>query len=165
MKTVFYCIAILVFFSACKSNTGIANANSKKKEKTNSGLAESIVASALQNLGIGYKTAGTTKAGYDCSGLVFTVYGNHNIQLPRTSLQQSKTGLFLGTDISKAKKGDLIFFRTNNQSPINHVGIVTAVEDQELIFVHSSTSKGVILSSTKQPYYKKTFAQVNRVVF
>ena len=67
-------------------------------------------------------------------------------------------------DDENAQKGDLIFFRTNGKNHINHVGMVVEVNDEEIIFVHSSTSKGVIYSSTKEEYYGKNFAQVNRVI-
>jgi cell wall-associated NlpC family hydrolase len=86
------------------------------------------------------------------------------IKLPRTSAEQAKAGTRLGKNTDEAKKGDLIFFKTNKRSQINHVGIVTEVNNEEIIFIHSSTSKGVIHSSTKQSYYKKTFAQLNRIL-
>ena len=62
------------------------------------------------------------------------------------------------------RKGDLIFFKTNGRSVINHVGMVTEVTDDEIKFIHSSTQKGVIISSTKETYYGRTFAQANRVL-
>jgi hypothetical protein len=41
--------------------------------------------------------------------------------------------------------------------------VIEANED-EIKFIHSSTQQGVIISSTKEPYYRRTFAQVNRVL-
>ena len=71
----------------------------------------------------------------------------------------------LGTVLNpnEIRKGDLIFFKTNGRKIINHVGMVVEVLEDEIKFIHSATSKGVIISSTKEPYYKKTFAQVNRI--
>lgn len=165
MKNLLYCFALLLILNSCKSSSAIVTTAAKKNEKTSNKIAASIIEDAEDNIGIKYKIAGTTKSGYDCSGLVFTLYGNYNIKLPRTSIQQSKTGLDLGKDISKAQKGDLIFFKTNSRSQINHVGIITEVYEEELLFIHTSTSKGVILSSTKEPYYQRTFAQINRVIY
>jgi cell wall-associated NlpC family hydrolase len=65
---------------------------------------------------------------------------------------------------NEIKKGDLVFFRTNGRSVINHVGLVTEVKDDEIIFIHSSVQRGVIISSTKEPYYQRTFAQANRIL-
>lgn len=73
-------------------------------------------------------------------------------------------GIDLGKNISKAQKGDLIFFKTNNRNKINHVGIITETKDDELQFIHSSTSRGVIISSTKEAYYEKTFTQLSRIL-
>ena len=67
-------------------------------------------------------------------------------------------------DRSEIRRGDLIFFRTNGRRTINHVGMVTEVTADEIKFVHSSTQQGVVISSTKEPYYQRTFAQVNRVI-
>jgi hypothetical protein len=46
---------------------------------------------------------------------------------------------------------------------INHVGLVIDVNSDEIKFIHSATSKGVIISSTKEEYYNKTFTQANRI--
>jgi competence protein ComEC len=45
---------------------------------------------------------------------------------------------------------------------INHVAIVIEVNDNEILFIPASISKGVITSSTKRAHYKKTFVQLNR---
>ncbi len=127
-----------------------------------SGLNNQITEQALDNLGSPYHSGGTSKSGFDCSGLVFSTYKKFNIILPRTSTDMSRIGKVLNRE--EIKKGDLIFFRTNGRKHINHVGIVIEVTDDDIKFVHSSTSRGVIVSSTKEGYYHKTFAQVNRVI-
>lgn len=171
MKQLLYISLLLVLFTSCKSSSPIVttkeksskgNANSSSK-KTNK-LIDEIVDSASKNIGVKYKYAGTTKSGYDCSGLVYSTFSDFAIELPRTSAEQAKAGTDLGKNTDKAKKGDLIFFKTNNRSKINHVGIVIEANDEEIKFIHSSTSKGVIISSTKQPYYKNTFAQLSRIL-
>ena len=171
MKQLLYILLLLVMFASCKPSSAILTSKEKtpkasidlSSRKTDN-LIDEIVKSASKNIGVKYKTAGATASGYDCSGLVYFTFGLFDINLPRTSIDQSKTGIDLGKNTDKAKKGDLIFFKTNNRSQINHVGIVTEVTGEEIIFIHASTSKGVILSSTKQPYYKKTFAQLNRIL-
>jgi lipoprotein Spr len=94
--------------------------------------------------------------------LVFTTFESENIKLPRSSYEQSKIGKIINID--EAQKGDLIFFKTNKSKQINHVGLIIEVKSDEIKFVHSSTSKGVIISSTKESYYKNSFTQINRVV-
>ena len=120
-----------------------------------------LIETASMNLGTRYRTGGTTKAGFDCSGLMCVTFGTFDIKLPRTSFDQSSFGERI--DAESAQKGDLIFFKTNGRSRINHVGMVVEVNDEEIKFIHSSVQSGVIISSTKESYYKKRFAQVNRV--
>jgi cell wall-associated NlpC family hydrolase len=166
-------LLILVFITACKSTAPIVTSKKldqkkekltkSEKRKTNR-LADELIDVATENLGVKYKYGGTTKAGYDCSGLMYAIFDSHNITLPHNSYQQSKIGTVIDTKHKEAQKGDLIFFKTNKNSQINHVGIVIEVNDDEIRFIHSSTSKGVIISSTKEPYYKKTFVQLNRVL-
>lgn len=164
MKPILYFISFLFLFASCKSSSVITTKIDRKENKANLKLADYIIDSASENLGIRYKTAGTTKNGFDCSGLVFATFSKHDISVPRTSYNQAKEGISLGKNLNEAKKGDLIFFKTNGRSQINHVGIVTEVKDGEVLFIHTSTSKGVIISSTKEPYYQKTFTQLNRIL-
>jgi len=92
---------------------------------------------------------------------MFYTFSKFDLILPRSSNQMSKLGSVLNPD--EIRKGDLIFFKTNGRKIINHVGMVVEVLEDEIKFIHSATSKGVIISSTKEPYYKRTFAQVNRI--
>jgi cell wall-associated NlpC family hydrolase len=70
----------------------------------------------------------------------------------------------LKIDAQNAQKGDLIFFKTRGSGRINHVGMVVEVLDGEIKFIHSATHGGVIISSTKESYYQRNLAQVNRVL-
>lgn len=125
-------------------------------------LVNQLIMNATENIGTRYRSGGTTKAGFDCSGLMICTFNNFDIKLPRSSIEQSRVGTKVGTE--EAKKGDLIFFKTNGRRHINHVGMVVEVADGEIKFVHSSTHGGVIISSTKEPYYQRSFSQVNRVL-
>ena len=124
-------------------------------------LVAQLINAASENLGANYRSGGTTPEGYDCSGLMFATFSKFDIILPRSSNEMARLGMVLNPE--EIKKGDLIFFRTNGRKIINHVGMVTEVLPNEIKFIHSATSKGVIISSTKEPYYTKTFAQANRI--
>jgi cell wall-associated NlpC family hydrolase len=137
----------------------VANASG---DAVNAGLIDQIIEFASENIGVKYRSGGTTASGFDCSGLIYSAFGAFDIKLPRTSIEQSSTGEKIN-DVD-AQKGDLIFFKTNGRHHINHVGMVIEVSEDEIKFIHSSTHSGVIISSTKEPYYQRNFAQVNRVV-
>nr|WP_317126346.1 NlpC/P60 family protein [Flavobacterium anhuiense] len=153
---------------ASSSNQIAVTAPEIKRDSTfvrtgnNSELIDQLIASATENIGIRYRSGGTTKAGFDCSGLMFCTFGNFDIKLPRSSIEQSRIGTKIASE--EAQKGDLIFFRTNGRRHINHVGMVVENVDGEIKFVHSSTHGGVMISSTKEPYYTRAFSQVNRVL-
>jgi cell wall-associated NlpC family hydrolase len=125
-------------------------------------IVEQLIHSASDKIGTKYRSGGTTDEGFDCSGLMYNIFNLYQVKLPHSSYEQSK----LGTIIEKenVQKGDLIFFKTNGRNQINHVGMVVEILEDEIKFIHSSTSSGVIISSTKEPYYQKSFAQINRVV-
>ena len=125
-------------------------------------FVKQLISSAMQYEGVRYRSGGTTTAGMDCSGLVSTVFKTYDISLPRSSIDMSKVGQKL--KLKDVKKGDLVFFKTSSRGVINHVGLVTEVRDDEILFIHSSVQRGVIISSTKEAYYQRTFAQANRVL-
>lgn len=125
-------------------------------------FADQLISTASENIGVRYRSGGTSKDGFDCSGLMCTTFGAYDIQLPRSSFEQAQYGVKIDTE--DAKKGDLVFFKTNGRSRINHVGMVVEVgEDGEIKFIHASVGNGVIISSNKESYYSKRLTQVNRV--
>ncbi|KRD08344.1 glycoside hydrolase [Flavobacterium sp. Root901] len=153
---------------ASASSTQIADNPVVKKDSTfvyygnHADLADQLISNATENIGTRYRSGGTTKAGFDCSGLMFCTFGNFDIKLPRSSIEQSRIGTKITS--TEAQKGDLIFFKTNGRRHINHVGMVVENVDGEIRFVHSSTHGGVMISSTKEPYYQRSFSQVNRIL-
>jgi cell wall-associated NlpC family hydrolase len=149
-----------VIFTSCKSSSVAVSKSESNRE--NRSIIKNLIEKATDNIGVRYKAGGTTKNGFDCSGLVFTTFESENIKLPRSSYEQSKIGKIVKFD--DAKKGDLIFFKTNKSNQINHVGLIIEVNSNEIKFIHSSTSKGVIISSTKESYYQNSFVQINRII-
>ncbi|WPO80501.1 C40 family peptidase [Flavobacterium sp. KACC 22761] len=160
MKRIIILLLTAIVFVSCKSSSNAVSKRETKRE--NKSVVNHLIETASENLGAKYKAGGTTKNGFDCSGLVYTTFEAENIKLPRSSYEQAKIGTVI--PLKEAQKGDLIFFKTNKSKQINHVGLITEVSPTEIKFIHSSTSKGVIISSTKEPYYQNSFAQVNRIV-
>jgi lipoprotein Spr len=110
--------------------------------------------------GTPYKFGGKTKAGVDCSNfscvLLREVYNfPKNYYFPSSKLAER------GKKVQKneAKEGDLVFFSINQNSKISHVGIYLTNNK----FVHASTSKGVIINSLEENYYKKRYAFIVRL--
>lgn len=103
-------------------------------------MRTSIADVANTYIGTNYRYGGLDSRGLDCSGLVYKVFKDHAIMLPRSSAEQIRVGKT--TSPQKAQIGDLIFFRQNGR--INHVAIVTEVRSSGLWVTHSTTSRGVI---------------------
>ena len=168
---------ILNEFSTLNTSTKSFNTDPKKKNtvlndknatdifienNTESYLALQLINVASDKLGTGYRSGGTTPAGFDCSGLMYSTFKKFDITLPRSSHEMAE----IGTEINPedAKKGDLIFFINRGQHRINHVGMIVEVNGDEIKFIHSSTQGGVIISSLKESYYERTFKQINRII-
>ena len=144
------------------STENLRNLNSKYIGK-NSSTVNRILEDAEDFLGTPYKFGGTTKSGLDCSGLVITVYDENNVKLPRRSSEQALEGKKI--EISEAKPGDLLFFSTSGNGKVSHVGIVKEIKTKgEIIFIHASTTKGVIISSLNEKYWNKAFLFARRVL-
>jgi cell wall-associated NlpC family hydrolase len=129
----------------------------------NMSKVEFLIAKASEHLGTRYRGGGTTSAGFDCSGLMFATFKNIDMTLPRSSGSMA-VGAGVRIERDQAQKGDLIFFTTNGRGSINHVGMITEIIGDEIKFIHSSVQSGVVISSTKEPYYAKRFIQINRVL-
>ncbi|WP_130734501.1 peptidoglycan endopeptidase [Flavobacterium sp. J27] len=134
--------------------------NKMSKEFTSK--ADLLVDKASQYIGIRYKYGGTTSNGFDCSGLMCTTFKEIDLNLPRTSSDQAKYGEKI--KMKESQKGDLIFFATGRKKRISHVGLITEVNEDEIKFIHASTSSGVMISSSKEPYFASRIVQVNRVL-
>lgn len=121
-----------------------------------------VVEGAEEYFGTPYNYGGMSKNGIDCSALMLNAYKNIDLELPRTSIAQSK----IGKKIRKinALPGDLIFFKTSRRNRVTHVGMITQNNDGEIKFIHASSSKGVIESSLEESYYKRTYAKIKRVL-
>ncbi|MES2730622.1 MAG: C40 family peptidase [Bacteroidota bacterium] len=176
----YVCFALLlsVGFTACKSAKprktahhraapSRAGSYSKPKPKPREAKlatvhAETVIETARSYLGTPYKYGGTTSKGMDCSGLVFTSFQAVNITLPRSSQAQSGVGKPIKT--SEIHPGDLLFFsEKKGVNKISHVGLVTSVRsDNEIIFIHSTNSRGVMEDDLFSEHYHKIFIKAVR---
>ena len=105
-------------------------------------------------LGTPHRMGGSTKRGVDCSGFVAIVFREvYGKQLARSSADMLKYNC---NKVSRGKlqEGDLVFFKTGGgkKKTPNHVGIYL----KNGKFIHTSTSRGVMVSSLSEPSYTRT---------
>jgi peptidoglycan DL-endopeptidase CwlO len=84
---------------------------------------QSAAAYAKTLEGVPYLYGGTTKQGFDCSGLTQFVYHAEGRQIVRTSDEQFHQ--FRSEPLAQAQPGDLVFFHdtSNLSSHVYHVGV------------------------------------------
>jgi cell wall-associated NlpC family hydrolase len=133
------------------------------REELSPTRSEEIINTALTYAGVSYKYGGTTRKGMDCSGLLYATFLEHDIYLPRVSFYMANEGKKI--TLEEVSKGDLLFFTTSNRRKrINHVGLVVSVEGEDIRFIHSTTSRGVIVSSLKEGYWNYAFVKATRIL-
>ncbi|WP_417361811.1 C40 family peptidase [Galbibacter sp.] len=136
--------------------------NHKKSSKA-SKQSNAIIKTAMNYNGTPYRYGGTTRKGMDCSGLVYVSFKEHDIPLQRTSAQMATEGKKI--KLKEVEKGDLLFFTTSkNKKRINHVGLVVSTRGGDIQFIHSTTSRGVLVSSLSEGYWNYAFNQARRIL-
>jgi len=120
-----------------------------------------IALSALSYTGTDYRYGGETRAsGVDCSALVRNVYREAlGIALPRTAIEQSRTGLPIPS-AAPLQVGDLVFFHTL-ESRVSHVGLYLGRGQ----FVHAPTTGAQVrVEDMSRPYWRARFTGARRLL-
>jgi cell wall-associated NlpC family hydrolase len=137
------------------------DAGTERKVDTHDASADEIITTAQNYLGVPHCMGGTTMKCIDCSGLVLAVFAKHGILLPHNSQDQARYGKIIsGTD--KLRKGDLVFFVRSYKTRqlITHSGIFIGNNQ----FIHTSSKKGVTITSMNDQYWKEKFIFGTRLI-
>jgi cell wall-associated NlpC family hydrolase len=111
------------------------------------GLASGLV-------GRPYLFGGSSPAGFDCSGLVWYVYHELGLEVPRTAAEQRAIAMHVTQ--AEIRPGDLVFFYT----PDDHVGIYLGNGE----FVHAPAGgRTVERARIDTPFFILGFAGAGRV--
>jgi len=120
------------------------------------GEGYAIAGTALSLRGVPYRNGGHDPAGFDCSGFVYYVFGQHGIALPRTVSEQFQSGQDAGV---RLEAGDLVFFTTTAPGP-SHVGILIGGDE----FVHAPSSAGQVrIEHLTASYWASRYVGARRV--
>ncbi|MBC7745662.1 MAG: C40 family peptidase [Flavobacterium sp.] len=169
----FIILSILILFSSCKSKKFITDASGPSSKNISGNLKErySIILGVSSNMlaneklytfidswmGVPHRIGGLDKNGIDCSGFAVLLEKEVYLKsLPRTATQMAdQVKRKYEEDL---KEGDLVFFNFDGQK-FSHVGVYL----QNNKFVHASTSKGIMISDLKNPWYYKYFSRAGNI--
>ena len=167
MKLFTYILVAMALLSSCVSREKITT--TKKEDALRNKYATIIGVSKqeIKNIklyafidewyGVNYKYGGMSKSGVDCSGFCNILYHEiYNRNIKRTTADLIKA--IQQVKKKKLKEGDFVFFNIAKKQN-SHVGIYLMNNK----FVHASSSKGVLISSLDNPYYKKAYNKGGRL--
>ena len=118
-----------------------------------------VVDVALESIGTPYQWGGTDGNGFDCSGLIQFAYAEQGIQLPRTSADQIRSGVAVGTRPDGLRPGDILGFSDGGGPKTEHVGLYLGGDE----FIRSSPPGGRI-SRLRNPSWQERLVAARRVV-
>lgn len=124
-------------------------------------LAEKIIATAKEYLGVPHCMGGISTRCIDCSGLVMVVFEEFGIQLPHNAQEQSKHGIII-KEKKDLRKGDLLFFHGSYKTSrfITH----SAIYMGDNKFIHTSSGNGVSITHLTDPWWKDKYVFGTRLL-
>lgn len=134
---------------AIASTFSIATLAKEERRKFVSGFAASHI-----EWGFKYRYGGTSvENGIDCSGFTRYVLNYFNIKTGRSASDQFEAGTKI--PVKSAQEGDLVFFGYGKKGHISHVAMVVSNDENGLVVVHSTTSRGIVKENiTESSYWK-----------
>ncbi len=150
-------IAVLAMLSGCSKSPSAIDHAAKPPSSESASVKKELYRQYSEWKGVEYRLGGLSKSGIDCSGFTYLTFRTKlGTELPRSTKLQVQTGQMVPQHELKA--GDLVFFKTSKK--VRHVGIY--LENRR--FLHASTSKGVIISSLDNDYWKSRYWQARRIL-
>ena len=145
--------------SSSSSSSGDSSNNSSSGNSSSSSsnsIGDKLVSLAKSKLGCKYVWGATGPNTFDCSGLTSWCHKQLGITIPRTSLDQSKSGKLVNK--SNLQPGDLIFWKTTS-AEVGHVGMYVGNGQ----FIHApNKSKPVKYDSLSSSYYSSRYVRARR---
>jgi cell wall-associated NlpC family hydrolase len=159
------CTCAFMVIAACGGSSQVKKPRSRLETKRpvkamhkrgSASIVKSLEAQHALWKGVKYRMGGLSKKGVDCSGFVYLTFKSRfKMNIPRTTELLQRYGMSIKR--SELRPGDLVFFKSKRK--VRHVGIY--YKDGK--FLHASTSRGVMISSLDNVYWKKHYWQSRRV--
>ena len=154
-------ITLLSVLAACSTqpesrpSTYPASHPAKGQVERSRPIGERAAIVALSQVGVPYRYGGSTRSGFDCSGLVQYSYGQAGKRIPRTTGQLWSSSSTVAR--SELQAGDLLFFKIEGK--MSHVGLYLGEQQ----FVHApSSGRTVSVEKLTSPFYSSALIRVGR---
>lgn len=142
--------------SSSGSNSSSSSGSSGSSSSGSEGGNSKLVDLAKSKMGCKYVWGATGPNTFDCSGLTYWCHKQMGISIPRTSLEQSRSGKAVSK--SDLQPGDLVFFKTTS-APVGHVGMYIGNGQ----FIHApNKNKPVKVDSLSSSYYSSRYVNARR---
>ena len=110
---------------------------------------------AKRFVGTPYVWASSSPAngGFDCSGLIYYVFNQSGVSIPRTNVANYWGGAYFGPQLPKSfvpQAGDLVFFENTYTAGPSHMGIMINSDT----FIHACSSGLGYNQISKEPYWQ-----------
>lgn len=146
------------YYISCKEGSSETGSVTYQSHEEALNLRSSLLSLAKEQLGKPYIYGSTGPYGFDCSGLMYYLYGKHGVDLHRTASQQLRDGIVVAKE--GLQVGDLIFFRESWESyPASHVGIYAG--DNKII--HAGHT-GIVYADLDFDYFYEYYLCARRII-
>ncbi len=155
LKGILLLSSLVLILSSCGTSRSAKHTDRTVKSPSSATktikLRKSLTSYAGKFKGTKYQYGGGSPKGFDCSGLTYYVFNKFDIDLPRGSYNQAKSGKRIM--LKQTKAGDLVFF--GKRGKVNHVAMVLKNSSSGVEVIHSTSSRGVIVENiSKSTYWK-----------
>jgi len=152
-------------FSQEKDTTTLADSVKKTAQipLPSNNKVDHMIDFAKKFLGTPYRYAGSTPAGFDCSGFIKYILNRYDIDITRTSASMANYGTRV--KLADVRKGDLLFFKGSRLSStvVGHVGMVIENKDGVIKFIHSMSGGVQITTFNNNRYFVPRFIVAKRL--
>lgn len=154
-------VSTIGFSSLLASGVGAAPAQAAESVATSKGTQ--VVNYGKKYMGVPYKFGASTSTtrNFDCSSFMKHIFKKYGVNLPRTSVAQSKVGRAVSK--SNLKAGDLVFFSSGSRANGKNVTHVAVYMGNGKI-LHTYGKPGVTISNLNSGNWKRTYLKARRVL-
>lgn len=128
-------------------------------------LLNELLAYSITFMAVPYRYAGRSRAGFDCSGFIFTMYQHIGVILSTDARALFGFGRLVPDSALQA--GDIMFYKGTSRyrgpNEISHVALVYEVFENDVKFIHAAVNGGIRFDYLSNAYYTRYYYKTRRM--